>query len=320
MIALQRKWTDVAVNSLCTARGLSILDALLLFPDEIPIISTFDPRPEIFADGRNITPYNMISELLRTECSSYSINRDVCNETIEISRAELVAALPITQRPTSPRPDDIRICNFRIPRDIGMHAVCEEDESGPLWNSSLCLMGSLADIHLDCCGITQLIVNIQCNQLWLLWPATAHNLSWWSIHIQSSHEISTVDAINGMCGLEMLYVKEPQAFILPPYHFHAVITFDTSIHAKVSLWGFQWLEQFRRGFKWVIDFATNYQRYDISSEEAERMLVSAQKNGLDGWMTVAKTFSDQPHADELRDWVASAAEGIQNALMIIHTS
>jgi len=37
-------------------------------------------------------------------------------------------------------------------------------------------------------------------------------------------------------------------------------------------------------------------------------------------MTVAKTFSDQPHADELRDWVASAAEGIQNALMIIHTS
>jgi len=120
-----------------------------------------------------------------------------------------------------------------------MHAVCEEDESGPLWNSSLCLMGSLADVHLDCCGITQLVVNIQCNQLWLLWPATAHNLSWWSIHVQSSHEISTVDAINGMCGLEMLYAKEPQAFILPPYHFHAVITFDTSIHAKVSLWGFR---------------------------------------------------------------------------------
>src|SRR5882762_9413585 len=137
--------------------------------------------------------------------------------------------------------------------------------------------------------------------------------------MRSSNGISTVDTINGMCGLEMLHAKGPQAFILPPYHFHAVITFDTSIHANISLWGFQWLEQFRRGLKWVIDFATNYQCYNMSSEEAERVLVSAQQKGLDGWMAVAKTFSEQPQASELGNWVTSAVEGIQSALTIIHT-
>lgn len=335
LIALRERWTDV-VDSSCTARGLSILDTLLSFPDRIPFVPTFDPRLEIFIEGQSITLDSIISDLLaRTGCDLYDVNHDVCNETISMSKTELVAALSSTLRSTNrtlplqscgistlvPRPNDIRKYDLQIPKDIGMHAVYEEDEGSPLWNSSLCLTGSLADIHFDYCGTTRLVVNVQCNQLWLLWPATPHNLAWWNAScMRLSHKVSTVDAIKGMRGLEMLHANGPQAFILPPYHFHAVISFDTSAHTSISLWGFRWSEQFQRGFRWAIDFATNYQGYNISSEEAERILISVQQKGLDGWIAVAETFPGQPQADELCDWVTSAAEDIQNALAIIRTS
>lgn len=336
LVALRKQWTNIAVGSSCTTLGLSILDALLSFPDRIPSIPTSDPRPEIFVEGQNITLNDIVSDLIaQTRCDFYDVKYDVCDETVGVSRTELIAALPSTLRPTNctlplqsysvstlaSRPNSIREYNFRIPKDVGMHAVYEEDEGRPLWNSSLCLTGSLADIHLDYCGTTRLVVNIQCNQLWLLWPATPHNLAWWNKScMRSSHKVSTVDAIKGMRGLEMLHANGPQAFILPPYHFHTVITFDTSAHASISLWGFRWSDQFRRGFKWVIDFATNYQGYNTSSEEVEKILISIQQTGLDGWMAVAETFSEQPQADELRNWVTFAAENIQSALSIIRTS
>lgn len=333
-MALRERWTDVVVGSSCAAQGLSILDALLAFPNRIPLVSTFDPHHEIFIENQIPTLDRVISDLLdQTEFDRYDINRDVCGEAVRISKTELVTALSSAPRTTeralplqprsiislSPRSNGIRVCNLRIPRDIGMHSIFEEDKDGPLWNSSLCLTGSLADVHLNCRGTTQLVVNVQCNQLWLFWPATARNLAWWNtLYAQSSHKVGTVDAIREMHGLEVLYARGPQAFILPPYHFHAVVTFDTSIHANILLWGFQWLEPFQRGFKWVIDFATNYRHYNISSEEAESMLNSTQKD-LNRWREVAEIIPEQPQADALRVWLVSAAEDVQNALEILHT-
>ena len=211
-MALRERWTDVVVGSSCAAQGLSILDALLAFPNRIPLVSTFDPHHEIFIENQIPTLDRVISDLLdQTEFDRYDINRDVCGEAVRISKTELVTALSSAPRTTeralplqprsiislSPRSNGIRVCNLRIPRDIGMHSIFEEDKDGPLWNSSLCLTGSLADVHLNCRGTTQLVVNVQCNQLWLFWPATARNLAWWNTR---SHPIKSVQWMpSGKC-------------------------------------------------------------------------------------------------------------------------
>jgi hypothetical protein len=130
-----------------------------------------------------------------------------------------------------------------------------------------------------------MMVDIHCDKLWLLWPATELNLQWWSQHHNraSNGAQITRDALAHLEGLQVIHSNGSKAFILPPYHLHAVITFEASAHSGIALWGFPWWDSSRQGIEWEIEWASNHSFHGCSATHALEVLNSIKEESLGYW-------------------------------------
>jgi hypothetical protein len=96
--------------------------------------------------------------------------------------------------------------------------------------------GWLSNLHINFVGLASGIVHIDGEKLWLFWPLTPNNLRWWRIqhpHSWTGHGSRITEALHAREGLEVLHAIDPVAFVVPPFHIHAVIAFQNSIHSCV---------------------------------------------------------------------------------------
>ena len=129
-------------------------------------------------------------------------------------------------------------CRLQAPSYLdSAGTIVELVDDGISWGSTLVLLGTFTDIHFGYNGPVQLMVRIKCMKLWLIWPPTPKNLEWHSIyrtHIPTGLE--TAEAIRELEDMTYLIQRTHIAFILPPYHLYAVLSFETSTHCGVSFW------------------------------------------------------------------------------------
>ncbi|KAJ7029105.1 hypothetical protein C8F04DRAFT_1265321 [Mycena alexandri] len=97
--------------------------------------------------------------------------------------------------------------------------------------------GWLSDMHIDFAGLASGIAHIDGEKLWLFWPPTFKNLRWWGVqypHSWTGHGSRIADALDALEGLEVLHITDPVAFVVPPFHIHAVISFQNLTHSCVA--------------------------------------------------------------------------------------
>ena len=244
--------------------------------------------------------------------------------------ASMIASSPAKWTPTSNmlaihslpyHPHGTLLCQPQLPEVFQNNTIVQSNGQQPAWDSTLCPPGSLTDIHLDYHGSAILMVNIHCDKLWLLWPATDINLKWWSKHHSraSNGTQITRDALAHLEGLQVIHSTGSEAFILPPYHLHAVITFEASAHSGIALWGFPWWESSRQGIEWEIEWVLNHSIHGCSATHALEVLNSISNESLGYWQLVVDSFPEHEQAPTVRDWLISTKVNIQSLLKAIET-
>jgi len=105
------------------------------------------------------------------------------------------------------------------------------------------------------------MVGISTMKLWLIWPPTSKNLEWWSgfpAWMPMGRE--TIEVVNTMEGLSILYQQGLNTFTLPPYHLHAILQHQHSLQDDIlgrgilgEIWkGGAWMgAQLGLCFQWV---------------------------------------------------------------------
>lgn len=290
----------------------------------------FIPYDEVCSTGPTPTLAHVISDILNSPGPTLSaVDHGIGQDVSGLSKNDLIATLLASSCPvewtdslrlysvvTIPfQSVGLQLCNLVIPKSVMVDAITGKESRQPQWSSSLCSVGSLTDVHLDRHGSARLIVNIQSDQLWLLWPATRYNLDWWNAHrTRVTVGNITLDAVGGLEGMEVLHLKGQQALIIPPYSLRAVFTFDVSAYAGVLLWGYKWLKQFQEGTKWEINQACNHSLYGNTAEDAKRDLVTIRNKGLKMWKRVVKRFPQHEDREKTVKWISQSEEKLSKAL------
>jgi hypothetical protein len=315
-------------------QGSQIFENLASISSEIPIFPSF-PSTEVFTGSTKPTMEHIIMDLFSLASptiDAYDVSADqtVSGMTKAALIASMVTSSPEKWGPSSHmlaihslacHPHGTLLCNPQIPIVFKDNTIVQLDGERPAWDSSFCPPGSLTEIHVDYHGAAVLMVNIHCNKLWLLWPATSRNLKWWEkYHTRAFNGASiTSDALTHLEGLQVIHATNSKAFILPPYHLHAVFTFEASAHSGIALWGFPWWEESRKGIEWEINWALNHSVHGCSAMDALNVLKSIKNESLGYWQEVANRFPQHEQAASVREWLASTDDYIQHALDTIET-
>ena len=175
----------------------------------------------------------------------------------------------------------------------------------------MCPAGTLTDIHLDYCGPVQLMVSMRGRKLWLLWPPSPQNLQWWNAHhTRPENGTRTVAAINALEGLELLFMEDKFVFILPPYHFHAVLTFEASAHCGGCFWTYGWWKSTSKAaVEWEYQWAKDHAANGFPAENAIHALEKLS-DGMRKWKQLTREKPSHPLYAKVKAWQKDMSERI----------
>ncbi|KIM79879.1 hypothetical protein PILCRDRAFT_823068 [Piloderma croceum F 1598] len=157
-------------------------------------------------------------------------------------------------------PDSSGKCGIGLVKRFLKLAVTDTDTANDSWSLSFWPPGAITDLHWDYHGGSQIILGISTKKLWLFWHPTEKNLAWWSKHnLHPTSSSTTLETIHNLKGLTFLYQQGQQAFFMPPYHIHAVLTFEVSTHSGTLVWDYNtWKDTARRVTEWEVAWAQDY--------------------------------------------------------------
>jgi hypothetical protein len=156
------------------------------------------------------------------------------------------------------------------------------------------------------------MVRIKCLKLWLIWPPTPKNLEWYLIHrTHIPTGVETAEAVGKLEGLTYLIQRTHTAFILPPYHLHAVFSFEASAHCGISFWNTSTWEEFAcQGMDWELAWAKSYATHGHGIECAINM-IDQLGDSVKMFSKVAKLKGKGSR--QLLNWVGTMSTKISNA-------
>lgn len=299
------------------ADGLKILDRLIALPEEIQRYDNFVPFESVY-DGQEPTMAHVMADLESIPMEHLSIiDQGLKSVAFGLSKAQLLAAwfrapyireFKATNRLYSIldlpfQKEGSRLCGIKVPASVLELGIEEKVEGVKSRGSSVCPAGTLTDIHKDFSGSGQLMVSIEARKLWLIWPPTAKNLEWWTAyHTRVASSTLTLDAIEAMEGLRILYHKGKMSFLLLPYHFHAVLTFEASAHCGMAIWRLDWWKDIARaGAEWEFLWARDHAANGFTGQEADGVLKEMQM-AEEHWGKLANKFPGNDIAKALRVW------------------
>lgn len=322
---LRDEWASKPLNLLPRAiDGLAILNRLLSCPTSIPIFDDFIPFKDVY-DREAPTYSHIIADLLHADTVDVVDQGLRC--VVEGVKKEQILASWL-EGPYARKVDDtIRLysildlrfqregsgrCSIKVPKNFTVDGIMEKENGRDVWGTSMCPAGTLTDIHFDYCGPAQFIVSVRGRKLWLLWPPTAKNLHWWKAHhTRAANGTSTIAAIDALENLQLLFMNEKSSFILPPYHFHAVLTFEASAHCGGCLWTYGWWKTTSKmcaewEYQWAKDYATN----GFVTADAIHALTKLG-DGMKKWKRLTASHPNHPMCRELKEWQKEMSQKIR---------
>jgi len=327
MIKLREEWGSAPLKFLPRYQdGKNMLDALVRYPSPIPMWDDLVDESEIYENQRPSMDHIMM-DLLHTDDGSLNIIDQQLRFGCEVTKAQFLAALiraphvkefnPSTRLYSIPDLDfheeGSHQCGITVPKNMLDFSVQSTRDGRRLWGTSLCPLGTVTDVHTDYHGPMQLMLGISTRKLWLIWPGTPKNFEWWaSRRSRCPTSTVTVEAIQQLEGLKILYQTGRQAFILPPYHFHAVMTFETSAHCGTALWDYEWwLKASKAGIEWEYGWARDYMANEHPRSEAVALL-----NDLDVAMgkweqLLAKLVKKNVNVMKFKPWVKETSKKVK---------
>jgi hypothetical protein len=253
--------------------GDMILDALVEYPTPIPVYENLLDDHELYK-GQAPVMEHVVADLIHAPEDSLNIVDQSVGYGTESHKEQVLvsmwkAAYATTENctvklfsvPDLPsHPNGTGKCKITLPRRLLDLAVTDTEDAKGSWSSTFCPPGTITDIHTDYHGGSQVIIGISTKKLWLFWPPTEKNLRWWSNHnLRTTTSHITLEAIHSLEGLTLLYQQGRQAFFLPPFHIHAVLTFEVSAHSGTAIWDYgAWKDTARRGTEWEFTWARDY--------------------------------------------------------------
>jgi len=271
---LRDKWNSAPLLHLPRHKdGAMILDALIRHPTTIPPYDRLLDHQDLY-HGEAPTMEHIVGDLINIDDEDLNVVDQAFGHITESHKEQVLVSMWNASYASSENPN---VKLFTIP-DLPFHpkgsgkcgiqlatkfldlAITDTDNVNGSWSSTFCPPGAITDLHWDYHGGSQVLMGISTNKLWLLWPPTEKNLSWWSKHnLRPTTSSATLEAIHHLEGLTLLYQRGRQSFLMPPYHIHAVLTFEVSAHSGTTVWDYNsWKDTARRLTEWESSWALDY--------------------------------------------------------------
>lgn len=309
------RWKEPAIAKLPAGpRGLRVLERLLAWPCPLQI---YGRKADLGDSFQPHTLAQVVEDMLAGSRHVQVTDQAERTAAGEVDRSVLLASLASTSHPETIH-EGLRHYNaisfpfsangslkagLTVPQYISQNAHVEKRGRHPGWASTLCTPGSMTDTHMDYHGPSQLMVNsTHAEKLWLIWPPTDDNLSWWSSHhTRLAPEDATLEAMAHLEELQVFHCKAGEAFVIPPYTFHAVLTMQVSAHSGVSFWSYDYLDETMRGLRWEVEWAADFHRHGSTSKEALKELGSLRDTAIPALTSLSK--KDHPRRKELEGFM-----------------
>jgi len=114
----------------------------------------------------------------------------------------------------------------------------------------------------------------------------------------------TLQAIDKLEGLQLLYQRGKSSFIVPPYNLHAVLTFEVSAHYGTALWDYEWWHKRAKAVtEWEYWWAQDYMHNEHSMDDSLQV-VESLAHPMKQWDELVKMLSKKKmNIDAFREWV-----------------
>jgi hypothetical protein len=299
------------------ADGLQVLDRLLAFQSEIQRYEHNIPFDSVY-HGQAPTMAHIMADLDLVPINELTIyDQGLRHAAYGITKAQLFASwyrVPYIRefKPTNrlynildlpSHKEGLGMCGITVPPALLEQGIEEKIDGVNIRGSAICPAGTLTDIHKDYSGSGQFMISVEGRKLWLIWPPTEKNLKWWiGHHTRTATATLTLEAIDNMEGLELLLHEGQASFVILPYHFHSVLTFEASAHCGSPIWRLDWWEEMSKAateweYLWAKDHAAN----GFSAQEADGVLKEMQDAQVH-WGTLAAKFTASRIGKDLKAW------------------
>jgi hypothetical protein len=334
MLSLKNEWRSPPLCHLPRSKdGDDILDALLRFVTPIPSYDRLLEHAELYGgDGPSIE--HVVADLIHTDEEEMVIVDQSVGQGVSASKEQVLASM---WRSAHAKTDDSEIKLFSIP-DLPFHkngtgkcliqlpnrfldkAVVDSDNGKDTWSTTFCPPGTITDIHWDYHGGAQVMLGISTRKLWLFWPPSQKNLEWWKRrNLLPTKSSDTLEAIQVLEGLKVLYQTGRQAFFMPPFHFHAVLTFEVSAHCGTPIWDYDhWKHTARRVTEWEYLWGRDYFQNGCVREDA-RLTMEHLNHAMSRWDKLGKRLAKRKcvskvDLQEFVDWVKVYRRNVEQRL------
>jgi hypothetical protein len=336
---LRTEWNSPPLRYLPRYKdGEMLLEALMKYPTPIPAYDNLLCDP-VKCQGQTPTMEHIAADLINTPDDCLNIvDQSVGYGTVSHKEQVFVSmwnaanaksedsAVKLFSVPDLPfHPNGSGKCKISLAPDILDLAVMDKDDAKGTWSSTFCPPGTITDIHSDYHGGSQVIFGISTKKLWLFWPPTEKNLMWLSKHnLKSNTGAVTLEAIHHLEGLTLLYQQGRQAFFMPPFHIHAVLTFAVSAHSGTAIWDYNaWKNTARRVTEWEFAWARDYFENGHSKAHGVEALEYLE-HAMTRWdklhkKLVKKTGFPKTELGEFGQWTKTYLNKVQQNLKLMKT-
>jgi hypothetical protein len=315
---LREEWLGTPLKFLPrAAQGLQLLDRLLAFQNEIPQYECYVPFQSIY--HRQVpTMAHIMADLDLVPINELTIyDQGLRHGAYGITKPQLMASwfrAPYIREfnPTYRlynildlpcHKDGLGQCEITVPPGLLEQGMEERIDGVSIRGSAICPAGTLTDIHKDYSGSGQFMISVEGRKLWLIWPPTEKNLKWWTAHhTRTATATLTLDAINNMEGLELLLHEGQESFLILPYYFHAVLTFEASAHCGSPIWRLDWWQEIAKAaMEWEYLWAKDHAANGFSAKEVDAVLKEMQDAQVH-WGALAAKFTAGRISKDLKTW------------------
>jgi hypothetical protein len=129
----------------------------------------------------------------------------------------------------------------------------------------------------------------------------------------------SLQAIDKLEGLQLLYQRGKSSFIVPSYYLHAVLTFEVSAHYRTTLWDYEWWHKKAKAvteweYRWAKDYMHNEHSVDNSLQVVE-LLTHLMKQ----WDELVKLLTKKKmNMEPFREWVKNYSKKMDKLLKQLH--
>lgn len=239
-----------------------------------------------------------------------------CNSNTCIPRLYAVLSIPMTKL-------GIETCSLKLGPSFTNNAIVKtigKNRRLHLWTSAIVPLGAVTHPHTDYSGCGQVMFHIEGEKLWLLWPPTKNNMRWYrNVRDRfSNSRNTTVEAIQNMEGLKVIFCKEKIAFPVDPYGFHAVLTFSTAAHTGSRVWSFDFFNESMAAISEEIKWSGQPANGIPINECIQRL--REIKEDLTNWEELAVTKTNDNRSPYISKYIPELKQYIENLMKNLDVS